>query len=109
MKKLLLFPLIIYMFLIFFSLPVNAISKFDMNMNDFYKKQQIASTLLKGIEMDLKDGSRDNVCARQKEAAKYGIEATESLIKAFKLNGSTSQIENVQAGLNKWKELRDYC
>ena len=65
--------------------------------------------MLKEIEIDLKDGSRDKDCARQREAASYGIEATESLIKAFKINGSKTEIENLQAGLEKWRELRDYC
>jgi len=49
------------------------------------------------------------VCARQREAASYGIEATESLIKALEANGSKTEIENLQAGLDKWRELRDYC
>lgn len=80
-----------------------------MYLNDFYQKQEKASTILKEIEIDLKDGSRDRVCSRQREAASYGIEATKSLIKAFKINGSTSQMENLQAGLDKWRELRDYC
>ena len=80
-----------------------------MYLNDFYQKQEKASRILKEIEIDLKDGSRDRVCARQREAASYGIEATKSLIKAFKTNGSTSQMENLQAGLDKWRELRDYC
>ena len=80
-----------------------------MYLSDFYQKQEKASRILKEIEIDLKDGSRDRVCARQREAASYGIEATKSLIKAFKANGSTSQMENLQAGLDKWRELRDYC
>ena len=83
--------------------------RFEMYLSDFYQKQDKASKILKAIEIDLKDGSRDKVCARQREAAKYGIEATESLIKAFKINDSNIEIENLQAGLNKWKELRDYC
>ena len=55
------------------------------------------------------DGSRDRVCSMQREAAIYGIEAMESLIKAFKTNGSKTEMENLQAGLDKWRELRDYC
>tara|TARA_B100001029_G_C14960121_1_gene393935 strand:+ start:171 stop:437 length:267 start_codon:yes stop_codon:yes gene_type:complete len=88
---------------------VNADTEFEIYLNDFYQKQEQASKILKEIETDLKDGSRERVCARQREAANYGIEATESLIKAFKINGSHTQIENLQSGLNKWKELRDYC
>ena len=109
MKRL--FPLLLISLVILFSpvISVNAESKFDMYLSDFYQKQEKASKILKEIETDLKDGSRDRVCARQREAASYGIEATESLIKAFKTNGSESQMENLQAGLDKWRELRDYC
>ena len=80
-----------------------------MYLSDFYQKQEKASKLLKGIEKDLKDGSRERVCARQREAANYGSEAMESLIKAFKTNSSKTEMENLQAGLDKWRELRDYC
>ena len=109
MKRL--FPLLlISIFLLFFSvLSVNAQSEFEMYLNDFYQKQEKASNILKEIEIDLKDGSRDRVCARQREAANYGIEATKSLIKAFKTNGSKTEMENLQAGLDKWRELKDYC
>ena len=109
MKRL--FPLLLVSFvLLFFSvISVKAESEFEMYLSDFYQKQEKASKILKEIETDLKDGSRDRVCARQREAANYGIEATESLIKAFKINSSTSQMENLEAGLDKWKELRDYC
>ena len=93
----------------FSVMSANAESEFERYLNDFYQKQEKASKILKEIETDLKDGSRDRVCARQREAASYGIEATESLIKAFKTNGSASQMENLQAGLDKWRELRDYC
>ena len=109
MKRL--FPLLLISFVLLFSsvISVNAESEFEMYLIDFYQKQEKASKILKEIETDLKDGSRDRVCARQREAASYGIEATESLIKAFKTNGSESQMENLQAGLDKWRELRDYC
>ncbi|WP_269605942.1 hypothetical protein [Prochlorococcus marinus] len=109
MKRL--FPLLlISLVLLFFSvISANAESEFEMYLSDFYQKQEKASKILKEIETDLKDGSRDKVCARQREAASYGIKATESLIKAFKTNGSKTEMENLQAGLDKWRELRDYC
>tara|TARA_Y100001968_G_scaffold314648_1_gene340286 strand:+ start:1374 stop:1703 length:330 start_codon:yes stop_codon:yes gene_type:complete len=88
---------------------VNAESEFEIRLSEFYQKQAKASKILKEIEIDLKNGSRERVCARQRKAASYGIEATESLIEAFKTNGSTTQMENLQAGLDKWRELRDYC
>ena len=109
MKRL--FPLLLISLVLLFSsvISVNAESEFEIYLIDFYQKQEKASKILKEIETDLKDGSRDRVCARQREAASYGIEATESLIKSFKTNGSKSQMENLQAGLDKWRELRDYC
>ena len=109
MKRLFLLSLIFSYFLFFSVISVNAETQFEMYLSDFYQKQEKASKILKEIETDLKDGSRDRVCARQREAANYGIKATESLIKAFKTNGSASQLENLQAGLDKWRELRDYC
>ena len=109
MKSLFLLLLIPPILLFFSVIPVNAESELEMYLSDFYQKQEKASKILKEIEIDLKDGSRERVCARQREAARYGIEATESLIKAFKTNGSASQMENLQAGLDKWRELKDYC
>ena len=109
MKSIFLLSLIFIVLLFFPFISVNAESKFDMYLSDFYQKQEKASKLLKAIETDLKDGSRDRVCARQREAASYGIEAMESLIKAFKTNSSKTEMENLQAGLDKWRELRDYC
>ena len=109
MKRLMILSLIFSFFLFISPTPVNANTEFEIYLNDFYQKQARASQILKEIEMDLKDGSRNKICARQREAAIYGIEATESLIKAFEVNGSKNQMENLQAGLNKWRELRDYC
>ena len=109
MKRLLLLSLILSFFLLNSLTSAKADNEFEMYLNDFYQKQERASKILKELETDLKNGSRDTVCARQKEAANYGIEASESLIKAFEESGSNAQIENLQAGLNKWKELRDYC
>ncbi len=109
MKRL--FPLFLLSLVLLFSsvISVNAETEFEMYLSDFYQKQEKASKILREIETDLKDGSRDRVCARQREAASYGIEATESLIKAFKANGTKTEMENLQAGLDKWRELRDYC
>ena len=109
MKRLI--PLLLLSLVLLFSsvISANAESEFEMYLRAFYQKQEKASNILKEIEIDLKDGSRDRVCARQREAASYGIEATESLIKAFKTNDSKTEMENLQAGLDKWRELRDYC
>ena len=109
MKRLFLLLLIYVVLLSFPAISVNAESEFEMYLSDFYQKQDKASKILKEIEIELKAGSRDKICERQREAASYGIEATESLINAFKKNGSKIEIENLQAGLDKWRELRDYC
>ena len=109
MKRLFLLSLMFVVLLFSSVISVNAQSEFEMYISDFYQKQERASQILKEIETDLKDGARDRVCARQRQAAIYGIEATESLIKAFKSNGSKTEMENLQAGLDKWRELRDYC
>ena len=109
MKRFIYLLLICFLLLFFSIRSVNAESEFEIYLSDFYQKQEKASKILKEIEKDLKDGSRDKVCARQREAASYGIEAMESLIKALKTNGSKTEIENLQAGLDKWRELKDYC
>ena len=109
MKRLLTLFLIPFVLLSFSVITVNAESEFEMYLSDFYQNQEKASKILKEIETDLKNGSKDRVCARQREAASYGIEATESLIKAFKTNGSITEMDNLQAGLDKWREMRDYC
>ncbi len=109
MKQLFLLSLIYVILTFSFVSSVYAESEFEMYLSDFYLNQEKASKILKEIETDLKDGSREKVCARQRQAAKYGIEATESLIKAFKTNGSKIELENLQTGIDKWRELRDYC
>ena len=99
----------IFSFFFPFFISANAESEFDLFLSDFYQKQEKATKILKEIEIDLKDGFRENDCARQKEAASYGIESTEALIKALKANDPETEIENLQVALEKWRELRDYC
>ena len=77
MKRLFLLSLIFSFFLFISLLPVKAETEFEIYLSDFYQKQDQASKILKEIETDLKDGSKDRACKRQREAASYGIEATE--------------------------------
>ena len=63
----------------------------DVYMNDFYSKSNEASKILKEIETTLKEGSRKNVCSRQREAARLGLLANKSLIKAFEVGGTEHQ------------------
>tara|TARA_B100000700_G_C14479083_1_gene594227 strand:- start:210 stop:539 length:330 start_codon:yes stop_codon:yes gene_type:complete len=109
MRSILLLSILFYFSIFVLSIPVKAETEFEMYLSDFYKKHEQARIILKGIETDLKEGSRAGICARQQKAANYGIEATESLIKAFKINGSDTELDNLKAGLDKWRELRDYC
>ena len=51
----------------------------DVYMNDFYSKSNEASKILKEIETTLKEGSRKNVCSRQREAARLGLLANKSV------------------------------
>ncbi len=74
-----------------------------------YEKIKLASQYLEEAENELKNGDAIQGCINQKKAAGFGIEATESLIKAFQANGSQNDIENIKTGLKKWKELRDFC
>ena len=109
MKHLFIF-LSLTIFLGFYSFTsVSAEPNFEDYLSDFYQKQEKASRLLKEIETSLRNGSRSGVCAKQREAAILGIEATNSLIEAFKISDSKTDTRNLQAGLDKWRELRDYC
>ncbi|WP_320667493.1 hypothetical protein [Prochlorococcus sp. MIT 1307] len=82
---------------------------FESYMQEWNEKRELATQYLRDAERALKEGDEAISCTTQRKASKYGIEATESLIKAMKINGSTDGIENFELGLNKWRELRDFC
>ena len=82
---------------------------FDDYMNKWTEKKTMASKYLLEAEAAFKNGDELTGCAIQKKASTYGIEATESLIMAMEVNGSTDGLENLETGLNKWKELGDFC
>ena len=82
---------------------------FSSYMSDWTKKKELASKLLRDAENAFKDGDELSGCAIQVKASKKGIEATQSLIKAMEINGSTDGLENLVFGLNKWKELGAMC
>ncbi len=85
------------------------INNFDKYMNDWNEKRDIASRMLSEAELAFKSGDELNGCIAQRQASKYGIEATESLINALKTQDTTEGIENIKLGLNKWKELGESC
>ncbi len=82
---------------------------FEMLMEKWTEKRELASQFLLEAEQAFKEGDALSGCVIQQKAAGYGIEATESLIKAMEVNGAKDGIENLESGLNKWRELRDFC
>ena len=81
----------------------------DIYMNDFYSKSNEASKILKEIENTLKEGSRKNVCSRQREAATLGLLANKSLIKAFEIMGSNPPMQAIIASQERWKSILNEC
>ena len=81
----------------------------DFYMNDFYSKSNEASQILKEIENTLKEGSRDKVCSRQREAAKLGLLANKSLIKAFEIEGEQPPMSAIKASQQRWESILNEC
>ena len=81
----------------------------DIYMDDFYNKSNKASLILKEIETDLKFGSRKNVCSRQREAARLGLLANKSLIKAFEISGTKPPMESIMASQQRWEAILNDC
>ena len=81
----------------------------EVYMNDFYSKSQEASQILKEIENNLKDGSREKVCSRQREAARLGLLANKSLIKAFEIEGAQPPMKAIKASQQRWESILNEC
>ena len=81
----------------------------DVYMNDFYSKSNRASKILKEIETNLKEGSRKNVCSRQREAARLGLLANKSLIKAFEIGGTEPPMDVIKSSQKRWKSILNNC
>ena len=73
------------------------------------KNSSLASKYLLESEKYLKIGDKSLGCSMQKKASFYGIKSTEALIQAFKISKTTEDLSSLEAGLNKWKELGDFC
>ena len=101
----------IFFLLIFFisSYKVYGNTALDFYMNDFYSKSNKASILLKEIEATLKDGWREKVCLRHREAARLGLLANKSLIKAFEIAEITPPMESIKASDQRWKSILNEC
>ena len=81
----------------------------DVYMNDFYSKSNEASQILKEIENSLKGGSRKKVCTRQRKAAKLGLLANKSLIKAFEIEGANPPMKAIKASQERWESILNEC
>ena len=81
----------------------------EVYMNDFYSKSNQASKILKEIEKNLKEGSRKNVCSRQREAARLGLLANKSLIKAFEIGGTEPPMEAIKSNQKRWESILNDC
>ena len=105
------FNIFILIIFIFIVLPNRTIAEnsLDFYMNDFYSKSNQASKILKEIESNLKEGSRKNVCSRQREAARLGLLANKSLIKAFETVGTEPPIEAIKSSQKRWESILNNC
>ena len=81
----------------------------DVYMNDFYSKSKEATQILKEIEKSLKNGSRKKVCSRQREAARLGLLANKSLVKAFEIEGTDPPIQAIKASQQRWESILNDC
>ena len=109
MRNYILTIFIVYLILIASPMQIFADTALEVYMNDFYSKSNEASQILKEIENSLKEGSRKNVCSRQREAAKLGLLANKSLIKAFEIEGAQPPMNAIKATQQKWESILNDC
>ena len=109
MKRIIINFLVILTINMYISTQVNAENKLDLYMNDFYTKSNEASLILKEIESDMKLGIKKKICSRQIKAAKLGILANESLIKAFQIAGTEPPNSSINASQKRWESLLNDC
>ena len=88
---------------------VNSETDIEFFINDFMYKNDKALKILKDIEANLKNGSRENSCSRQRDAARIGILANESLLKAYKLNGTIPPLEIIESNQKRWNSILENC
>jgi len=109
MKIFLFTSFIMCLVIIISPLEIFADTALDVYMNDFYSKSNEANRILDEIEKSLKEGSRKNVCSRQREAARLGILANKSLIKAFEIEGANPPMQEIMASQERWESILNEC
>ena len=105
----LIFTYLLILLAIFSPNQMLAETTLNVYLDDFYSKSSKASKILKEIEVNLKDGSRKNVCSRQREAARLGLLANKSLIKAFEEGGTEPPMEAINSSQKRWESLLNKC
>ena len=109
MKILVFISFIVCLVIIISPVEIFADSALDVYMNDFYSKSNEASQILKEIENSLKEGSREKVCSRQREAARLGLLANKSLIKAFEIQGANPPMQAIKSSQQRWESILNEC
>ena len=109
MKNFLLLLLIIIFNFLSFANKTKAENLLYEYINDYYIKTNKASKILEEIEIKLKEGSRVDVCSKQRQAARIGLSANESLIKAFELNNSEPPILSIRSSNLRWESILNEC
>ena len=92
-----------------FGLRLKSETEFEFYLKDFLNKNNKAIEILKELEINLKSGSRKNSCSRQNEAARLGLLANESLLKAYKLIGEIPPKETIELNKMRWKSIMENC
>ena len=100
---------IVYLIAIISPIQIFADTALNFYMNDFYSKSNEARQILKEIENSLKDGSRKKVCSRQREAARLGLLANKSLIKAFEIAGTDPPMQAIIKSQQRWESILNEC
>jgi len=109
MERIIIYLMVILTINVYIPNQVNAENKLDFYMNDFYNKSNEASLILREIESDIKIGIKKKICSRQIKAAKLGILANESLIKAFEIAGTEPPNSSINASQKRWESLLNDC
>ena len=109
MRKLIFVFLLILITLSISPNQIIAETALNVYIDDFYSKSNEARKILKEIEANLKEGSRKKMCSRQREAARLGLLANKSLIKAFEIEGTEPPIEAIKSSQKRWESILNNC